>query len=423
MSTTTNSSPGAEATSAVSARPSRRKAKDAASTAALLGGDPQAMVARLAASMPGLVPPPKMDVGAVRPTIHFETEPNSPFPDGYSIAGERKALADLLEAENIPEDHPLMPRLELLDERERTLRRMQHNFKHRSGADGLVPTEQALGIKQIGGLVDEEADSMTLHTKEGYRLFMGRARAPDGSYSPIVGGKRIASALRTLWMLTGTDNPYADWALVRHEQNLAMLLQRLDDETAAAQAGLDGMKRKGLNYTILMSAVPKTMELGFKSPYGYSAAELVVSYDYFVRVIKTLGRKNLKSDDQVRKAIREMTRVIRRCWNETARFERWLIRDEIRDLARADFMPGADAQAGKRVEAASNIFGAVPEAIFAARLVPRHSRRRQQLTPAEQRLLQEVGAELSRVEATAGASKAETTTEADVADATAEGLV
>ena len=42
-------------------------------------------------------------------------------------------------------------------------------------------------------------------------MFMGRMREPGGEAAPIVGGKRVAAALRGLWLLTGNDNPYADW--------------------------------------------------------------------------------------------------------------------------------------------------------------------------------------------------------------------
>jgi integrating conjugative element protein (TIGR03761 family) len=266
------------------------------------------------------------------------------------------------------------------------------------GAESVVTVQEALSMRQLGSLVGEQDDAMTLHTKEGYRLFMGRARDPQGSYAAIVGGKRIASALKSLWMLTGVDNPYADWALARHEQGLSQMTERLEGEISGGTATLDAMKRKGLSYALLVSSVPKQLSLGFRSPYGYAIAELVVTYDYFIRVMKTLERKNLRSDDEVRKTIRETTRFIRRHFNETARFERWLLRPELKDLCRADFLPSAGPEGAKRAQAATAIFGAVPADVFAGQIAPRHSRRRQQLTPQERRLLQEVGAALVAAE-------------------------
>jgi hypothetical protein len=105
------------------------------------------------------------------------------------------------------------------------------------------------------------------------------------------------------------------------------------------------------------------------------------------------------SDDQVRQSIRELTRFIRRCLNETARFERWLLRPELRELSRGDFIVGASAEGAKRVTALTEILGPVPAEIFAGKLQPRHSRRRMQLTEQDRALLQQVSQQLAEAEA------------------------
>jgi hypothetical protein len=63
----------------------------------------------------------------------------------------------------------------------------------------------------IGELVDEAPDTMALHTREAYRLFVGRSLDVAQQREPIVGGRRVAAALRAIWYLSGNDNPYADW--------------------------------------------------------------------------------------------------------------------------------------------------------------------------------------------------------------------
>ena len=239
---------------------------------------------------------------------------------------------------------------------------------------------------------------MTIHTKEAYRMFMGRMREPGKEAAPIIGGKRVAAALRGLWLLTGYDNPYADWALLRHEQTIKEIKLRLDRETKEAEAILANLSKKGLVFSILKSSEPKVLNLGYRSPYGYAISTLVVEFDYFVRVQKTLARKNLRSDEQVRQAITEMTRFIRRVFNETARFDRWLSNEQIHKLSRNDFVPEADEAATKRVTFASEVFGKVPGDVFSGKLQPRHSRRRLQMTSAERHLLEKVGAELDAPE-------------------------
>lgn len=294
---------------------------------------------------------------------------------------------------------------------------MQEAWQARQGADPVVSAGEALSMRRLGALVDQEADSMTLHTKEGYRLFMGRSRDPVKSLPAIPGGKRIASALKTLWTLTGADNPYADWALVRHEHNLTEMKHELKQQTEAGEGQLESIKRMGLTYSVLISAEAKSLELGFKSPYGYAIAELMVTYDYFIRVMKTLGRKNLISDQEERKRIHDVTRLIRRHFNETAKFERYLTRPELSALSRRDYLPGADADAGKRIEAAAAIFGPVPAQIYRTELAPRHSRRRQQITEADRKLLRAVSVELEQAEAGADGAANE------AVEAAASGLV
>jgi len=340
----------------------------------------------------------------------FMTDPNSPFPDRYSVAREAEVVAELIAAaqagRDVDESHPLYDRWLEYTDRELKLRTMTFNYNRRMGADILLHDDEATGLRRIGSLVDEEEDVMLIHTKEGYRLFMGRGRDPNGVLPPIVGGKRVASALRALWTLTSFDNPYADWALLRHEEHLREIQVRMEEETTKAMASLDAAKKRGLSYSVLRSAEPKPLKLGFKSPYGYGIAELVVGFDYFVRVVKTLQHKNLRSDDQVRQVIKEVTRFIRARLNETARFERWLLNENLKDLNRRDFTELATEEGQKRREAAVGIFGPVPAEIYTGTLAPRHSRRRVSMTPADRKLLQEAGAELAAAES-AEAAEAE----------------
>lgn len=350
-------------------------------------------------SKPAAAKPAQEDAAMVPPAsgTGFVTEPNSPFPDGYSIAGEEAALAGFMAGE-MPESDPLYDRYIELEDRKERLENMRRQFDARKGAEAIVPTEEARGMDQLGALVDDGVDQMTLHTKEAFRMFMGRMREPGKEAAPIVGGKRVAAALRGLWLLTGNDNPYADWALLRHEQTIKEIEKRLARETREATELLAEQRKKGLNYSLLQSAEPKVLNLGYRSPYGYAVSSLIVDFDYYVRLQKTLARKNLRSDEQVRQSITEMTRFIRRVFNETTRFDRWLTREEVRRLCRADFVPEAGEEAAKRVEFASGVFGTVPSEVFTARLQPRHSRRRLQISAAERQLLQTVGAQLQEAE-------------------------
>ena len=330
------------------------------------------------------------------PTIQFEIESGSPFADGYSIPKESAFLAKFI-ADGAKESDPLYDRyVELLDRRER-LEQMQAEHSERGGADVLVQRSDVLGLESLGGLVDESSDQMTIHTIEAYRMFLGRARDPGARQSPIMGGKRVASALKNLWQLTQNDNPYADWALVRHEHGVNEVLEHLRSEIKSAEAELDGMRKRGLNLAVLSSSSPTTVNLGFRSPYGYAISMLIVEYDYFVRIQKTLQRKNMQTDEQTRAALGKVSRAILSVFYGTTRFDRWLSQSDIRALSRVDWVT-SDADGAKRVQAALEIFGPVPSAIYKGNLAPSHSRRRYSITDAERAVLLEVGQRLEEAE-------------------------
>src|SRR3990172_419033 len=71
--------------------------------------------------------------GTPASTAPFPVSPDSPFVDGYDIASERDALADLVAAENPDQSDPRLARLIELRERESELRQMARSeIRHRA---------------------------------------------------------------------------------------------------------------------------------------------------------------------------------------------------------------------------------------------------------------------------------------------------
>lgn len=342
--------------------------------------------------------------------IVFEKEDGSPFADGYSIRGEENVLAEYIQA-GASESDPRFDRyVELLDRRER-LAQMQSEHQERRGADPLVPISDAQAIDDLGMLIDDGVDQMTIHTIEALRMFYGRAREPGSKVNPIIGGRRIAASLRNLWLLTANNNPYADWALVRYERGLQEVQEHLRGAIQQCEERMQQQRKLGLNYTVAASSNPVNVNLGFKSPYGYDISTLIVQYDYFVRLQKTLNRKSLQSDSQMRESLSIASRAILKVFYDTARFSRWLSRSEMADLNRADWI-GADVQARKRIEFAMEVFGPVPAVIYKVEVAPSHSRRRYSLTDAERTVLQQVGAQLEAEEQALRLAEADASIEA-----------
>ena len=330
--------------------------------------------------------------------LGFVTEPHSPWPDGYSLEGERAALADILDSDDAEAD-PRWQRVLEFERREDEFRRKQSIYTQRKGAEAVVNDSEANSFRSLGNLVDDESDTMMVHTLEAYRLFMGRAPSPDGRLHAIPGGKRQGAALRALWLLTGNDNPYAEWALILHEQAHNRLAKLLADEISECRRRIGALADRGLKIKLQVSSSPVELDLGFRSPYGYAVCELIVDYDLFVRYVKTLARKNQLSDEKARKKLKDATRQIRAAWIDLVHFERFLSRAELRELSRSDFLPTADPEGQKRAEAARRILQGIPSQIFSGSLEPKHSRRRGKLSEQDRALLLRTIAEADKAAA------------------------
>lgn len=319
--------------------------------------------------------------------VPFPLSTDSPFPDGYDIASERDALADLVSAENPDKADPRWDRFAELLERESELRQISQGESGGHAPAGAVALQAVSRVAKLGQLVDATPDTMTLHTRDAYRLFTGSSADAEGNWPPVPGGKRFAAVLKSIWHLSANDNPYADWILVRMYDGLVAIRANLSRVITAREAAIELLRRKGLALSVMASRSPKTVELGFRSPYGYATAEAIVEFDYYVRMIKTLIHKDRMSDAEGRVAIRVVGREMRALFHESIRWERHLLREELRPLSRSDFLPGTDETARKRVRAAVALFGEVPRRVFTGAEAPRHTRRRGKLTDAELRLL------------------------------------
>lgn len=323
----------------------------------------------------------------------FFTKANSPFADGYDIEAEREYLKPLIESDEDQETHPDWFRyMEYLD-REETLKKMEAELKQRQFADPIVPFNEAKAMIGIGGLVASETDTMEVHTREAYRVFIGRTREEsngNGGRYGITSGKRVAAILRSIWNLSANDNPYADWMLVQVSEHLDLLRQELKQAIQQYENVFTKDQERGLKVSVLKSRAPVKVELGFRSPYGYMVVDLILDFDYYTRVVKTMVGKNKMTDDEGRSLIRGFNKKIRALFESTLPYQKYLLLPQLKDLSRSDFLPGADEHAHKRVEAAAAIFGQVPAPIFTGEQKPRHSKRRGAVNEQEMRLLLEV---------------------------------
>lgn len=319
----------------------------------------------------------------------FPVNSESPFPDGYDIVGEREALADLCQADNPDSGDPRWERFVELCDREEALKRSMSAAHLRQHAEPIVSDREAQGMMRIGELIGEEADSMTLHTREAYRLFIGRSREEGGRGYGEVSGKKIAAALRFIWLMSSHDNPYADMVLVQMCERVDDLRQQINRMIEGKVKSLEQLRNRGLNFSILKSRAPVHVELGFRSPYGYTIAELIVDFDYCARVFKTLIVKDQLTDREGRELLHLLMRQIRSIFEQMMPFQRNLQREELAPLSRADWA-SEDDLAKKRVKASVALFGECPRDIFTGERAPRHSRRKAEASAQELEFLKRV---------------------------------
>jgi integrating conjugative element protein (TIGR03761 family) len=318
----------------------------------------------------------------------FPTSPSSPFPDKYDIVAQRKSLAFFEDMDDLI-SHPRFDEYFELEEREKALRQMKLSSAMRQHADPVIHTAEAKAGSKIGGLVPVERDLMTLHTTAAFRLFVGRDKG-DTTRFGASSGRRAAAALKTIWQLTSNDNPYADWALVQLEERITTVRQRLDFVTDHKLAQLKSYEERGLHYSVMHSASPVVLELGFKSPLGFMIADLIVAFDYLARVVRTHVARDLIGSTVGKTIIyEEGTNPIRSIFESLRPIESVMRAQEMQSLSRSDWA-SVDTQAKARVQFALDYFGPCPNNIFTGEKAPRHTLRQSNPKGKEKSLLRQL---------------------------------
>ncbi len=322
--------------------------------------------------------------------IDFSKAASSPFADGYDPAAEKSIVQHLIDADDPDPADPLYQRFVMWEERSRELRQMHAEHGLRQQANREVSIPEAIGIVEIGELVEDGDDEMVIHTRDAMRLFLGRAMEPGREGYAMAGGKKVAASLRQLWFLSANNNPYADWCLVQMAEKAEEVRQVLNREASKVISRMDDLKRKGLSYSIVKSSAPVVTRLGFRSPYGYGVAALVVDFDYCARVLKSAQKRDLLSTDECHAILHYIKKLIRSVFERVVYFQRYLAREEMKPMSRNDFLPGADSDAKKRLKAAVAIFGECPRDVFNGDKQPRHTRRHVAMSEEEYNLLNSV---------------------------------
>ncbi len=246
-------------------------------------------------------------------------------------------------------------------------------------------------FKSIGRLESDADDFMTLHTREAYLMFVGRA----GADRRIAGATTAAAGLKNVWMLSGNDNPVADWVLVGATQQLNELELFVDALITSLNERFKLAQSVGLELSVLSSVSPLRLSLGYRSPYGYLISMVLVKMDYAIRLLRTLNGKASLSDEKMNNTRLDLMRRFRSFCEQVTSSSRSLIDERMLELSRADWV-SSDIQAMHRVDFVNQSFGPIPVEIFNGSLATSFGRRRVRLSDEEKRLLNDTAIEAEK---------------------------
>ncbi len=348
---------------------------------------------------------PAQRASARRPSrVNFYRSKTSLFTDGYDIERERIEVLPVIQrhdaGETILATDPLFDRWMMFLDRSKELARITAQRQRIADAPSMVSREELNAYRALGGLVNaaDAEDTITIHTKEAFRLFIGRAADPDAKavqQNPtdrhIISFKKAGAAYRLLWNLSTNNNPWADWALIEMSKQRDELQRELAASVKTMENTLEQMKAmRGISYSIAMNPAPQKLPIRFKSPYGYALIESLAEFDYLVRLIRTLVHKARLTTALADGLIKDHMRMFRAHFNEVKRFEKYLGDPDLLLTTRNDFLPTADDVARRRIAKCIETFGEVPRAVFALEVIPPFKNHRGDLSDAEKELLKRV---------------------------------
>jgi integrating conjugative element protein (TIGR03761 family) len=131
---------------------------------------------------------------------------------------------------------------------------------------------------------------------------------------------QFAKLTSTLWKAAHSDDPYADWILVKTYKALfhAQEKMKLLEEQLAVQLG----QLRGITTMPILNASPIPYPLQFSTIFGFMGAALLADADYVLRQILTLKRlgipvnEDMASINQVVKHLQDVFSIPRQ-WRHT----------------------------------------------------------------------------------------------------------
>jgi integrating conjugative element protein (TIGR03761 family) len=173
--------------------------------------------------------------------------------------------------------------------------------------DNQVQTPRGAGMP--GALRHEVR--IRLHTRQAQALIEGRTF--ESGQRPIIGLQGFGRYITQIWRSAQYDDPYADWALLRIEEELARAHKLIRPKTLEIARVLESMP--AVEIELAASVDPIQVPVMFANTYGFLGAYLLADYDELVRTLLTARRVGLMDRDQAWRVLLAAGRAVRRTFN------------------------------------------------------------------------------------------------------------
>ncbi len=148
---------------------------------------------------------------------------------------------------------------------------------------------------------------LSVQTRQAQRLIRGRNG--NSGKPAIIGLVGFADRLRVIWQAARSDDPYADWWLIKVDEALERVRHLVRTEQAALSSQLEQFT--ALEVAVAESLKPYRIALQFANPYAYRGAQMIAEYDTFVRTLLTVHHVGLLNGASMEGLLNTCARKIR----------------------------------------------------------------------------------------------------------------
>jgi integrating conjugative element protein (TIGR03761 family) len=149
---------------------------------------------------------------------------------------------------------------------------------------------------------------LNVQTYQAQSLIRGR-RGGEGKPA-IMGLVGFAERLKVLWQAIRSDDPFADWWLVKVEDSVADVRSQLHSLQEQLQATLVSVEC--FEVTFAQSSRPQRVSLQFANPYAFRAAQMLADYDRMMCTWMTARHLGMALPTEIAEKVSGSGRSLRR---------------------------------------------------------------------------------------------------------------